>query len=97
MDDSLIFFDEDEQSNQAQMNQSSVTTRSALWFVELGGKIFKSIDRSAQTALEQLLEDQPDLEEMDTCFVQVGRAFEPNPFGLEQLSKTYPLCQSRIN
>lgn len=96
MDDSLIFFDEDEQSSQAHVNRENGYTRSALWFIELGSKIFKGIDRDANIAVDRLLENEPDLEEMDAYFVQVGPAFEPNSFGLEQFSKRIPYANPEL-
>ena len=50
MDDTLIFFDEDEQSEHTQADPSEIATRSALWFVKIGRKIFKrgKVERNTQ-------------------------------------------------
>ncbi len=90
IDDTLIFYDEDEQSSNPPATQSSLAIRSAQWFIELGSKIFKRIDKRANAALERQLEDKPDLEEADAYFVQIGSAFEPKPFGVDQISKRIP-------
>lgn len=90
IDDTLIFFDEDENSGSPHENSSSLASRSAQWFVELGGKIFKGLDSGVHQDLEEIINEKDNLTDMDAYFVQVGPAFDPRPFGLQHLTQRIP-------
>lgn len=90
MDDSLIFYDEDESSNHTLVNQPRLTSRSALWFLQTGNKIFKRMDHYASKTMRTILHDETDLDHMDAFLIQVGTIYEPNSFGLEQLFRRIP-------
>ena len=90
IDDTLIFYDEDNSSISPSEELNSREPRSARWFVEMGNKIIKGIESFGYAALEKTIQDEPELNEMDAYLIQVGPVFEPRPFSLQHLTQRIP-------
>lgn len=91
MDDTLVFFDEDQDQQQLKLNgRKKVAAHSSLWFIELGSKIFKSLGRRTNPALNQLLKTTDNLKGIDSYLIQVSSAFEDRGIEVEDLTKRVP-------